>query len=121
MLRSAAKAQKDSQNVPVGQPSVGSLLRRLEPPRFLHAGSLAFLGLTLLDLISLKARGAVSPEKDINCIFLFLVGGPSQIDTWDLKPDAPKEGDYLVSLRDLQNQGRGRYPYRLTRRPSVDT
>ncbi len=89
MLQSAAKAQKkDSQNVPVGRPSVGSLLRRLEPPRFLHAGSLAFLGLTLSDLISLKARGAVSPEKDINCIFLFLVGGPSQIDTWDLKPMA---------------------------------
>ncbi len=58
---------------------------------FLHAGSLAFLGLTLSDLISLRARGAVSPEKDINCIFLFLVGGPSQIDTWDLKPDAPAE------------------------------
>ena len=58
---------------------------------FLHAGSLAFLGLTLSDLISLQARGAVNPEKDVNCIFLFLVGGPSQIDTWDMKPDAPAE------------------------------
>ena len=27
--------------------------------------------------------------KDINCILLFLVGGPSQLDTFDLKPDAP--------------------------------
>ncbi len=33
---------------------------------FLHAGSLAFLGLTLSDLISLKARGVVRSEKDIN-------------------------------------------------------
>jgi hypothetical protein len=28
-------------------------------------------------------------SKDINCIFLMLVGGPSQLDTWDPKPDAP--------------------------------
>ena len=26
-----------------------------------------------------------------NCIFLVLTGGPSQLDTWDLKPDAPRE------------------------------
>jgi hypothetical protein len=58
---------------------------------FLHAGSLAFLGLGLSDFLSLKAMGAVNPGKDINCIFLFLVGGPSQHDTWDPKPDAPAE------------------------------
>jgi hypothetical protein len=28
-------------------------------------------------------------SKDINCIFLMLVGGPSQLDSWDPKPDAP--------------------------------
>jgi hypothetical protein len=27
--------------------------------------------------------------SDKNCIFLMLVGGPSQLDTWDPKPDAP--------------------------------
>jgi hypothetical protein len=27
----------------------------------------------------------------VNCILLFLVGGPSQLDTWDMKPDAPSE------------------------------
>src|SRR5207249_7666284 len=26
---------------------------------------------------------------DLNCILLLLVGGPSQLDTWDLKPKAP--------------------------------
>jgi len=56
---------------------------------FLHAGSLAFLGLTLPDLFRLQAHGAVA--KDVNCIFLFLVGGPPQLDTWDMKPDAPAE------------------------------
>jgi hypothetical protein len=58
---------------------------------FLHAGSLAMLGLGLPTLRALEARGAVGGGRDVNCILLFLVGGPSQLDTWDLKPDAPEE------------------------------
>jgi hypothetical protein len=58
---------------------------------FLHAGSLAFLGLTLRDLEILKAAGAVQNSRDVNCILLMLVGGPSQLDTWDMKPEAPSE------------------------------
>jgi len=56
---------------------------------FLHAGSLGFLGLTLPEFLAVKASGAVDPKKDVNCIQLMLVGGPSQLDTWDMKPDAP--------------------------------
>src|SRR5215469_11410779 len=56
---------------------------------FLHAGAITMLGLTLPDFFGLKALGAVAPEKDINCIQLMLVGGPSQLDTWDMKPEAP--------------------------------
>lgn len=59
---------------------------------FLHAGSLSFLGLGLQQLFGLKAFGAVDNSKsDINCIMLMLVGGPSQLDTWDMKPNAPAE------------------------------
>ena len=58
---------------------------------FLHAGALAPLGLGLPGFQALKANGAVEPGKDVNCIMLFLVGGPSQLDTWDMKPDAPAE------------------------------
>src|SRR2546425_10111596 len=59
---------------------------------FLHAGSLSFLGLGLTQFFELKAQGAVDPEKkDANCIMLFLVGGPSQLDNWDMKPNAPAE------------------------------
>src|SRR5579875_2096309 len=54
---------------------------------FLHAGALAPLG---LGLAGLQALGA-SRDRDVNCIMLFLVGGPSQLDTWDMKPDAPSE------------------------------
>jgi hypothetical protein len=55
---------------------------------FLHAGALAPLGLTLAGYH--RARGSEG-DKDINCILLFLVGGPSQLDTFDPKPQAPEE------------------------------
>ena len=59
---------------------------------FLHAGSLTALGFGLTHLFGLKALGAVDEkESDKNCIFLMLVGGPSQLDTWDMKPNAPVE------------------------------
>ena len=59
---------------------------------FLHAGSAGMLGLGLTDFLSLKAQGAVHKDNsDINVIMLFLVGGPSQLDTWDMKPNAPSE------------------------------
>jgi hypothetical protein len=57
---------------------------------FLHAGSIATLGLTLPSWMASKADGTVQ-DRDINCIMLFLVGGPSHIDTWDPKPQAPAE------------------------------
>ena len=55
---------------------------------FLKAGSLGAgaVGLTLADL---ETAGAAGKSKDVNCILLFLVGGPSHLDTWDLKPAAP--------------------------------
>jgi hypothetical protein len=58
---------------------------------FLHAGALGVLGLTLGDFLTLKALGSVRKDRDINCIMLFLVGAPSQLDTWDMKPQAPAE------------------------------
>jgi hypothetical protein len=58
---------------------------------FLRAGALAAgtVGLSLADLGRLTAGPTSS--NDINCILLFLVGGPSQLDTWDLKPHSPSE------------------------------
>ncbi|MEZ5354927.1 MAG: DUF1501 domain-containing protein [Bryobacteraceae bacterium] len=59
---------------------------------FLHAGSIPALGLSLGHMFGLRANGAVdSKASDKNCILLMLVGGPSQLDTWDMKPDAPVE------------------------------
>jgi hypothetical protein len=58
---------------------------------FLHAGSLGLMGLSLGDLFTLKAAGRTDGTRDRNCIMLFLVGAPSQLDTWDMKPNAPAE------------------------------
>jgi hypothetical protein len=57
---------------------------------FLHAGALAALGLTLPAFFARRAA-AGQPDSDVNCVMLFLVGGPSQLDTFDLKPKAPAE------------------------------
>ena len=49
-------------------------------------------GLTLPRLLELKAKAATKkPAKAEACIMLFLEGGPSTLDMWDLKPDAPQE------------------------------
>jgi hypothetical protein len=57
---------------------------------FLHAGALGVIGLSLSDLFALRAAGAAT-DTDVNCIVLMLVGAPSQLDTWDMKPNAPSE------------------------------
>jgi len=58
---------------------------------FLRVGALSAgaVGMSLAELNLLHANGRSSGQK--NCILLFLVGGPSQLDTWDLKPAAPDE------------------------------
>jgi hypothetical protein len=57
---------------------------------FLKIGGMAAGGLSLAQLIALEARaGTGSSHKAI--INVFLPGGPSHIDLFDLKPDAPTE------------------------------
>jgi hypothetical protein len=60
---------------------------------FLKVGFLGLAGLTLADHLRLKAGAAESgrPTSDTAVILLWLGGGPSHIDTYDLKPDAPVE------------------------------
>jgi hypothetical protein len=61
---------------------------------FLHLGVLATFGLSLADLFRLQAAAANSsgrPAKAKSCILIWLDGGPSHLDTFDLKPGAPSE------------------------------
>ncbi len=70
-------------------------IRRRE---FLRIGSLALGGLTLPAL--LKARAASGGSASTRSVILFWMwGGPSQLETWDCKPDAPSE--YRGPLRPI--------------------
>ena len=55
---------------------------------FIQVGSLALGGLSLTDVFAGRAA-AGDIHKDTSVILAFLNGGPSQLETYDLKPDAP--------------------------------
>src|SRR3954463_6207850 len=57
----------------------------------LGAAGLFGLGLTLPRMLELQAAAPPTKRRDLSLIYLFLHGGLSTIDTWDMKADAPKE------------------------------
>ena len=68
----------------------------------LRVGGLGFTGLMWPELLRLRATAASNRDparprkggtfgKAKACILIFNYGGPSHLDIWDLKPDAPKE------------------------------
>src|SRR5581483_3504777 len=59
----------------------------------LRVGSLAIGGLALPDLLRLRseAKAAGRSTKDTAVILIWQAGGPSHIDMYDLKPQAPAE------------------------------
>src|SRR5437870_7869122 len=57
---------------------------------FLKVGAIG-AGLSLSGYLRLAAAGEVTGAKAKSAIFINLGGGPSHMDTFDLKPDAPKE------------------------------
>ena len=58
---------------------------------FLKLGSLGALGLTLGDFLVLRASASQSAPPAKAVILLWLWGGPSHLDTFDMKPNAPTE------------------------------
>lgn len=59
---------------------------------FLQVGTLGAIGLSMSKLAQLQAMGAVAKGGDNkSCIMIFNLGAPSQLDTFDPKPDAPRE------------------------------
>ena len=65
----------------------GPLKRR----NFLQAGSLLLGGLGLADLLRLRATANRGQHPDTSVILLWLEGGPSHLETYDMKPAAPRE------------------------------
>jgi hypothetical protein len=60
---------------------------------FLHVGAASLFGatLSLSDLLRLQAQSTSPRRRDVSLIYVFLHGGMSTIDSWDMKPDAPAE------------------------------
>jgi hypothetical protein len=62
--------------------------------QLLQAGGIGMLNLSLPGMVAARVGGGQKPSggaAEKSCIFILLCGGPSHLDTWDLKPDAPKE------------------------------
>lgn len=72
---------------------------RLSRRYLLQAGALGAFGLTLPRVIQASESGsdnrweglASRPRKVRSCILIFYYGGPSHVDTYDMKPEAPAE------------------------------
>jgi uncharacterized protein (DUF1501 family) len=69
---------------------LGRTCRGIHRRAFLQAGASSVLGLSFADLLKARAAGqTIGPAKAV--IMLWLWGGPSQLDTFDPKPNAPLE------------------------------
>lgn len=74
-------------------PLRGTTLRQpLSRRQLLRIGSLGLMGVTLPRLLEADERRAIDgpPPRADACIVIFLNGGPSHLDMWDMKPDAPE-------------------------------
>src|SRR4029077_12662947 len=64
---------------------------------FLQIGLGGTLGLGLTDLLRLRASASTSTaaapaaKKNVNCILIWMDGGPTHYETFDPKPEAPRE------------------------------
>lgn len=67
----------------------------LSPPlgrrRLLRIGGLGALGLSLPRLLQAETEAPSKSQPIKSCILVFFYGGPSHLDTWDYKPNAPRE------------------------------
>lgn len=63
---------------------------------FIRIGGISLGGLTLTNYLQLAEAGNIKPGHATSGIFIDLNGGPSHIDTFDPKPDAPEgiRGDF---------------------------
>ena len=62
----------------------------------LQVGGLGVLGYTLADCLRGEQAASANPRPvhrhtDTSCILIFLEGGPSQLETFDPKPNAPND------------------------------
>jgi hypothetical protein len=59
--------------------------------QMLQAGAISYMGLSLPQLLKAQQAPEKPKPRADACILLFLNGGPSHLDMWDMKPAAPAE------------------------------
>ena len=64
---------------------------KLSRRRMLQVGGISLLGLGLPDLLRADQQPLRTQAHADACILIFLNGGPSHLDMWDMKPAAPSE------------------------------
>jgi len=64
---------------------------RFHRRELLRIGGTGFLTLSLSRLLQAAEEQVALPAKADACIIVMLNGGPSHLDMWDMKPDAPAE------------------------------
>lgn len=75
----------------------GQLRGEISRRELLRIGGIGALGLLAPELAQARDQvvaggdGPNSPPRAHSCVFIFLFGGPSHIDLWDMKPSAPLE------------------------------
>ena len=74
---------------------------------FLEVGALSMLGMGMSDFLRAEqiAKNAGKKLKEKSVIFIWLPGGMSQLESYDMKPDAPPE--YRGILRPIRTNVRG--------------
>ena len=74
------------------QPAGSDLIRVGSRRWFLQTGVAGLAGMSLPGLLRCRAEGRAADGASRKAVILiWLSGGPSQLDTWDPKPDAPDE------------------------------
>ena len=80
---------------------------RLTRRQLLKVGGLGLLGLTMPGLLRAEewAKGKGPKARAKSIIFLYQFGGPSHLDMFDMKPDAPEE--YRGQFKPIQSNVTG--------------
>ena len=80
-------------NILGSRTAAGRFCDRTSRRRMLQVGALGTFGLSLPDLLRAESAGGLHPaaRSPRSVILVWMHGGPSQLDTFDMKPDAPAE------------------------------
>jgi hypothetical protein len=78
-------------SMPLGLEAPSSSFSALTRRQLLQVSGLSMLGMGLPGAVRAREPGSQAHGSEKSCIFIVLGGGPTHVDTWDLKPAAPTE------------------------------